>query len=211
VSGSSKARGRGFTLIELLVAIFITAIMFALGYGALNQALNSRGSVREHQQRLLELTTTMRVLEQDLVQLAPRPIRAPVGYTWLPALAGSPGSQPLAAFTRGGWNNPTGLQRPGLQRVAYYLENGTLRREYWNVLDPTQTSAPVKRDLLTHVKSFTLRYMDPSHTWQTQWPPLTVQGGQAAEVSLRQRPIAVEITLETEEWGKILRLLEIPG
>ena len=31
-------RNRGFTLLELLVAMFIAAIMFAIGYGAINQA-----------------------------------------------------------------------------------------------------------------------------------------------------------------------------
>jgi general secretion pathway protein J len=207
----SRNKAQGFTLLELLVAMFIAAIMFAMGYGALNQALNSRDSVKEHQARLTELQTAMRVMEQDLVQLEPRPIRAPVGYSWLPALQGSPVSQPVAQFTRGGWNNPAGLQRPGLQRVAYLLEDGTLKREYWNVLDPPQASPTVKRDLLTHVKSITLRYMDSSHQWQTQWPATTVAGGFAAEVSLRSRPIAIELTLDTEDWGTIVRVLEIPG
>src|SRR6185437_15447994 len=32
-------RSRGFTLIELLVALFIAAVMFAMGYGAIHQAL----------------------------------------------------------------------------------------------------------------------------------------------------------------------------
>jgi general secretion pathway protein J len=209
--GGKAARARGFTLIELLVAIFIAALMFAMGYGALNQTLNSRTSVRAHQQRLGELTNAVRLLEQDLVQLAPRPIRTPVGYSWQPALIASPTTQPLLSLTRGGWNNPTGLQRPGLQRVAYILENGTLTREYWNVLDPTQASLPFKREILTHVKSVTLRYMDASHTWQPQWPPTMAGSGPAAEMTLRLRPIAVEVTLETEDWGKVRRILEIPG
>ena len=32
----------GFTLIELMVAIFITAIVLSMGYGAVNQALRDR-------------------------------------------------------------------------------------------------------------------------------------------------------------------------
>ena len=60
-----------------------------------------------------------------------------------------PGTQPIVALTRGGWSNPAGLQRPGLQRVAYFLENSTLRREHWNVLDPTLASTTVERDLLS--------------------------------------------------------------
>jgi general secretion pathway protein J len=127
------------------------------------------------------------------------------------ALAGSPpGAQPIVALTRAGWANPAGLQRPGLQRVAYFLENGTLRREYWNVLDPTLASTTIKHDLLRHVKTFTLRYLDVSHNWQPQWPPATgCVACTQQEQALRQRPLAVEITLETEEWGKIVRILEI--
>src|SRR5579864_7481771 len=153
---------RGFTLIELLVAMAIAAIMFALGYGAIKQALNSRDSLKEQQAHLLKLQTAVRVLEQDFVQLAPRPVRQAVGdEPAQPALQGAPpGTQPLVALTRAGWANPAGLQRPGLQRVAYFLENGTLRREYWEVLDPTLASTTTRRDLLRHVKAVTLRYMD---------------------------------------------------
>jgi len=239
-------RQRGFTLIELLVALFIAALMFALGYGAISQAVSHHDSLKAKQARLLELQTAVRVLEQDFVQLAPRPVRQAIGdEPSQPALQGSaPGTQPqaagstalaqpsatnagfptpssaqggstgplpLVALTRGGWANPTGLQRPALQRVAYYLENGTLRRESWFVLDPTLSSTTTRRDLLTHVKSVTLQYMDLSRNWQPQWPPLTVSGAQALESSLRIRPIAVQVTLETDDFGKIVRIFEVAG
>jgi general secretion pathway protein J len=220
-------RSRGFTLIELLVAMFIAAIMFAMGYGAIRQALNSHESLKEQQAHLLELQNAVRILEQDFVQLAPRPVRQPVGNEPAqPALAGglsgtqsslssttTSGALPLVAFTRNGWANPAGLQRTGLQRVAYYLENGTLRREHWNVLDPTLASSTTRRDLLTHVKAVTFRYLDVNHQWQDQWPPATnaVLIGQNQELSLRQRPLAVEITLDTEDWGKVVRIVEIAG
>jgi general secretion pathway protein J len=208
---TATRRTRGFTLLELLVALFIAAVMFAMGYGAINQALRSHSALQDQQARLLELQTAMRVMEQDFVQLAPRPIRAPTGYTYMPALQASAASQPLAQFTRSGWNNPTGQQRPGLQRVAYFFENGTLRREFWPVLDPTQSSTTIKRDLMTHLKAITFRYMDESRQWQDQWPAATVAGNIAQQFTLRGRPIAVEITLDTEDWGKIVRVLEIPG
>ena len=135
----------------------------------------------------------------------------------------SNGVQPIVQLTRGGWTNPTGLQRTGLQRVAYYFQDGTLRREYFTVLDPTQTSTPVRRDLMTHLKSVSIRYLDVQTTqvqvqgqaqnlsqsgaWSPIWPP--VNG--ANQNNLRYRPIAVEITLETEDWGKIVRIVEIAG
>jgi general secretion pathway protein J len=242
-----RTRVRGFTLIELMVALFIAALMFAMGYGAIGQGFRNHDTLKEQQAHLVELQTAMRVMEQDFVQLTPRPVRQPVGDDPAqPALQasgqgtsgitstlgtssstlgssssapGSPGSAgtsgtaqtPIVALTRSGWANPAGLQRPGLQRVAYYVDNGTLKREYWNVLDPTLASTTATRDLLTHVKSLSFRFLDVNRTWQTQWPPQTVAGPIAAETSLRLRPIAVEITLDTEDWGKIVRVLEIPG
>jgi general secretion pathway protein J len=206
-------RQRGFTLLELLVAMFIAAVMFAIGYGAINQAVNNNGALTDQQARLKEVQTAMRMLEQDIVELAPRPIRQPLGSNWLPALVGQadPNTQPILQLTRGGWSNPNGTQRPGLQRVAYFLEKDTLRREYYTVLDPTLESKTQKRDLLTHVKTVTFRFMDVNHTWQTQWPPQTVAGGAAALSSLRIRPLAIEVTLDTDDWGKLVRIIEVAG
>jgi general secretion pathway protein J len=210
-----SARDRGFTLIELMVAVFIAVVMIAIGYGTLRQAFTSHDALKAQQAHLLELQTAVRVLEQDFVQLAPRPVRQAVGdEPAQPALLGSaPGTQPMVQLTRDGWANPAGLQRTGLQRVAYLVEDGTLKREYWNVLDPTLASTTTKRDLLTHVKSVTFRYMDVNHVWQAQWPPATSTTlvGTMLELTLRQRPIAVEITLDTEDWGKIVRIVEIAG
>lgn len=208
-----RPSNRGFTLLELLVAMFIAAVMFAIGYGAINQSMNNHSALQEQQARLLEVQTAVRVLEQDVVQLAPRPIRQPVGDGYLPALIGQddPNSQPVLQLTRGGWNNLGGVQRPGLQRVAYFLEKNTLRREYWTVLDPTLQNTTVKRDLLTHVKAVTFRFMDVSRQWQTRWPPTSVAGAAGAESALRIRPIAIEITLETEDWGKLVRTIEVAG
>ena len=208
-----STRQRGFTLLELLVAMFIAAMMFAIGYGAINQAMKNQDALKEQQARMKEVLTAMRTIEQDFVQLEPRPIRQPIGDGYLPALIGQsdPTAQPTVVLSRGGWNNPTGVQRPGLQRVAYFFEKNVLRREYYTVMDPVQQSTTVKRDLLTKVKSVTFRYMDVSRTWQTQWPPTSVAGATAQLSTLRIRPIAVEVTLETEDWGKLVRIIEVAG
>jgi general secretion pathway protein J len=259
---------RGFTLIELMVAVFITAIVLSMGYGAINQALNNHEALDARQERLLAVQTTMRLLTQDFTQLAPRPVRQPLGDGWLPALLagtstgtsmglssvssstspaglglgttptpGAPTSSTnsstasstlgtststatgagtftssttavaIVTLTRAGWANPAGIQRPALQRVTYILENGTLRRENWPVLDAVMTTTTVRRELLDKVKSVTVRYMDVSFNWRDQWPPQALAGDPTA--NLRLRPIAVEVTLELEDWGKIVRVIEI--
>jgi general secretion pathway protein J len=235
----------GFTLIELLVALFIAAVMFAMGYGAINQALLSRGSIREHQQSLLQLETAMRVMEQDFVQLAPRPVRTPDGTGYLPCLQGNPASDtsettgdsdtrgnsdasdnsdtsndsdtsdtagPMVILTRGGWSNPTGLQRTELERVAYVFDNGTLVREHWNVLDATLSSAPIKRNLLKHLRGVRFRYFVPqTRSWVDTWPTAEVGAESVQDSAYRMRPEAVEVTLDTRQWGKLVRIFEIPN
>ncbi|HEX4025143.1 MAG TPA: type II secretion system minor pseudopilin GspJ [Steroidobacteraceae bacterium] len=222
----TSPRPRGFTLIELLVALFITAIMFAIGYGELNEALKSRQEVEQQSARMLAIQHAVRTIEQDFELLQPRPVRNLVGDGYLPALiAGSaaggalisgggssgPGTPvPLVIFTRGGWTNPIGLQRSELQRVAYAVQNGTLVRQYWPVLDATLEDTVVSRVLLDHVKGFSLRFMDAGHQWQTQWPATALVPGQQ-NVLLRSRPIAVEVTLDLDDWGVLVRDIEVAG
>jgi len=203
------AASRGFTLIELMVAVFITAILLSMGYGAVNQALSDREALNARQERLLAVQTAMRLLTQDFTQLTPRPVRQSIGDGWLPAIIGAPGTNSIVTLTRAGWANPAGIQRPALQRVTYILENGALRREHWPVLDATLTTTTVRRELLDKVKSMTLRYMDNSFQWRDQWPQQALAGD--ATSNLRLRPIAVEVTLELEDWGKLVRLIEVAG
>jgi general secretion pathway protein J len=241
-------RAQGFTLIELLVALFITAIMFAIGYRALEQAFRSRQEVDEQSARLIALQQALRVIEQDFELLQPRPIRQLTGDGYLPAVMSSAnagtmlgnssstldgstpsnsgsssnsvtlgmistlngGTLPLVSFTRGGWTNPAGLPRSELQRVSYSLENGTLMRSYTPELDSTLAVVPIKRKLVDHVKNFSLRFMDAGHQWQTQWPVPTLGVGQQ-DLMLRIRPVAVEVTIEFEGVGIIMRHIEIAG
>ncbi len=265
-------RHGGFTLIELLVALFITAIIFAMGYGAINQALKDRESLEARQARLTAVQNAVRVMVQDFTQLAPRPVRDALGQTSLPCLMGSPNGISLASesmesttlggsgglgtsgglgssfgsssasssssaasssdagessggassdtegqalnlvvFTRAGWANPAGIQRPALARVSYRLENGVLRRVVWPELDIAQATTPTVRDLLDHVKAIHFSYMTDAREWTDQWPPLTnVSAPLAGNPVLRMRPLAVKITLELDDWGTIERIIEVP-
>ena len=74
-----RRRSGGFTLIELAVAILIVAIIAAIGYGTIDQAIKSRGLIKDQQEQLLALQNAVRILEQDFVQAAPRPVRQAVG------------------------------------------------------------------------------------------------------------------------------------
>src|ERR1019366_2645391 len=86
----SMGRTAGFTLVELLVALFITAIMFTIGYRALNQAFSSRKEVDEQSARLIAVQQALRTIEQDFELLQPRPVRNLIGDGYLPAFMSSP-------------------------------------------------------------------------------------------------------------------------
>lgn len=267
----ASASDGGFTLIELLVAIFIAAIIFALGYGGVSQGLRERDALENNEQRLTAVQTTMRLFVQDFSQLAQRPIRDPLGTTILATLqsnsqasasdfaslssgsstrgasslgntsntsntstagsaASSLGSNVTAStlvangstsapadqtpafvtFTRMGWANPAGIQRPALERVQYVISHGTLLRENFRVLDPTLDDQPVVRKLLDRVKSVKLRYLDQARVWHDDWPvPNSISGSPGT--TLRQRPVAIEVTLDLEDYGTLTRVIEVPG
>jgi general secretion pathway protein J len=239
-------RLRGFTLIELLVALLILGIMSALGYGTYRSARLSAERTEESLQRSREIEFGMRVLVMDFAQMAPRPVRDPLGESRVASLHGSPGngtsagtanstlsssssssgmhfdsgpgfnpgfassstvSLPLAELTRGGWSNTAGQQRSTLQRVSYALVNGVLKRSYTTALDTVQGTQPVIQDLFSGVKTIQFRYLDSNQTWQNQWPPASL----GLPDNLWTRPVAVEVTVEFKDWGRVRRLIEVAG
>jgi general secretion pathway protein J len=114
---------------------------------------------------------------------------------------------PLAELTRAGWSNTAGQQRSTLQRVSYALVGDVLKRSYTTALDTVQGTKPVIQDLFGQVKTVQLRYLDTNQTWQNQWPPATMPQPEA----LWSRPVAVEITVEFKDWGRVRRLIEVAG
>lgn len=203
-------RSRGFTLVEVMVAVAISAILSVMAFTAMDQALKNRTRVRASTERLAALQLTVRNLVQDFSQLAPRPVRQQIGDGYLPALQAVQGDFTEIMLTREGWMNPAALQRSNLQRVHYVVRDGALYREYWTVLDAQQDPLPVSRQLLDRVRSFRIRFMNDGRAWQDEWPPQTLQGTRGNR-ELRWRPLAVEVTLELEDYGKITRLIEVAG
>ena len=198
-------RVRAFTLIEVLVALAVFAILAALAYGALNQTLASAELLSDRMDRLQALQRTMRLLSDDLQQLAPRPIRDELGGSYGPALDTGFQSGFAIEMTRGGWNNPIVLPRPTLQRAAYRIEDDELVRYHWNVLDRTLSNDPIGVVLLDGVEGILFRFLQDNGEWTEQWPPSNRSG----PLGVRLRPRAVEILLQLTDEGEIRRLVEV--
>jgi general secretion pathway protein J len=199
---------RGFTLIEVLVAIMIAAILSVMAFTAMRQGLEHRDVIKSRAARLAAVQATMRSFVQDFSQIQPRPVREPIGEGYKAAVMGVTGTTPEVEFTRGGWSNPVGSQRSTLERVHYFLRDGVLYREHWNVLDAQLQPEPVGRTMLDGVQEFQVSFMDDSRNWQDSWPPQTTATSNN-ERQWRSRPIAIRVTLVLKDWGTLIRVIEV--
>ena len=201
----SLRRAQGFTLIEVLVSLAVFGVLTIMAYATLTQTLANADLLGTRMDRLQALQRTIRLLDSDLAQAAPRAVRDPLGESYDPALQTRLGAEFSLELTRGGWSNPAGLPRGTLQRSAYRIEDGELVRYHWNVLDRTVSNEPIATVLLDDVDSLVFRYLRANGEWTEQWPPLDTPGPQG----FRLRPRAVEIVLTLADEGEIRRVLEV--
>lgn len=195
-------RQTGFTLLELLVALGIFGIMSVLAYGGLSSVLRTREQVDAAMERLTALQRTVYRIQADIESTQFRAIRDEFGDL-RPALLWDNTQQGLE-LTRGGWRNPLNLPRSSMERVAYFLEEDTLIRRSWRVLDRAQDAIYLDTELLTDVEDLKLRFLQEEDQWVDEWPPANV---------INQNPPlpkAVEITIDTRDWEGIKLLLRVP-
>ena len=200
-----RAPGAGFTLLELTVALAIFAVLSAMAYGGLRQVLDARQQTERVAERLAGLQGAFRQLKLDLEQAAPRPVRSEYGDPQ-PALVASGDGEFAVELTTASWRNPAGLPRSTLRRVAYRLHKGVLSRFTWGVLDRAPDTRPEREELLPGVMQIGLRFLDADLKWHSEWPPLATRDG-----GLQALPLAVEVTLDLEDWGPVLQLFRLPS
>jgi general secretion pathway protein J len=204
-------RAGGFTLLELLVAVAIFSVVGVMALSGYTQLQKQAEYADQRLERTREVQRAVQTITQDLAQIDPRPIREPLGESQMPAVLAEDVVEYNLQFTRAGWSNTAGLPRATLQRVGYRLDQEGLWRDHWPVLDRTLTVEPVRRKLLAGVRSVTFRFMDSSRTWVDRWPAASGGTIGPAGPDMRQRPSAIEVTLELEDWGTIRRVVEVPG
>lgn len=196
----------GFTLIELLAAMAIFSLLAVAMYGGVQWVVMEREIVMERQKELHDLQRSVSYLNDDFGQLQARDIRDELGRDAAPALWTEPGRDFIVELSHDGWRNPAGAPRGTLQRVQYRLEENTLVREYWPVMDRVLGMEGRIQELLDGVEDFEIEYMDVSGEWQQSWPPLN-----SVEPDPGILPRAIRYRLETLSFGEIVRLVEIPG
>lgn len=201
----NSMRCRGFTLIEVMVAFAIFGVLSLLAYQSLAMSITNAEILEDRMNRLQAIQQTMRLLGRDIVQAAPRPVRDPLNDGLRPAFLVAAGGDFALEITHAGWPNPAGVQRSTLQRSAYRIDDGTLVRLYWNVLDPTLANEPLVTELLDDVESIVFRFYVGNGEWAEQWPPRGAGGAAAAFT----RPRMVEVTLTLTDEGELTRFYEV--
>jgi general secretion pathway protein J len=195
--GRAFARIGGFTLIEILVAVLIFALLSAAAYGGVEALLRSRLALAERARALAQLQTCIGRLQRDLRQALPRPTLNGFGEP-VPALLGQ---RATIELTRAGLANPLGAARSRSEHLLWQLKDQQLLRQQYSVLDRAANSAPVSLPMLDQVSRIEFRYLD-GNDWRAQWPrPNTT--------SIHQLPRAVEVTITSERFGSIRRLVDL--
>lgn len=222
IHAAAVKKQRGFTLIEVLIAMAITAIVAIISYSGLDSAMKLADSAEAETDRIQKMNRVFDIIGKDFRQIISRPVRSPSGEETEGALVLNESAEPVLKFSRIGWTNPqpSRFQRSQLQRVSYHFDGDKLIRYSWQMMDRYEDSTAQEIVLLHEVKSFQVRVMSEDATinqsgqaiagdegkWIDVWP---INNPLSPDATLTSLPIAVEITLEIEGWGKIRRIFEL--
>ena len=155
-----QQRLQGFTLLEMVIAMAIFAVIMIIVMGGINMVLRSQEQVSVRAKRLGELQMAIAVLVRDLTQIVERPVRDSSGEL-TSIVTVNPNSPIRLEFTSGGNVNPNNqYQRSTLQRIGYGLENGTLIRFSWPVLDRVSSTTMARRHVLGDVVGLDVEYLN---------------------------------------------------
>lgn len=185
---------QGFTLIELLVALGVSAVIAVLAYQSIDSMVDVKTTVEQHSKQNENLQRAVWWMEQDFIQIAPRPIQDELGS---PQAAFKYREDIGVEFTRVA-QFPTPNASGGLLRVAYQLQNGTLYRLTWPVLDRAPDTLPKKIALLTDIERFDIELLNSGNEWVKDWP--------SANLTLTALPRVTRVTIKHKTLGTITRL-----
>jgi general secretion pathway protein J len=200
-------RAQGFTLLELLIAITIFAVIATFVYAGLDIVLDTKRQTDTYLERLTKLQLGLNLMQRDIEQAVNRPVRDEYGDT-LPALRSGGLSTLLLELTREGFANPMKLKRSTLQRVGYQLEDETLYRITWPMLDRAQNSEPHRQRLFDGVKGIEITFYDQEMKKKDEWPAQSTGDPNQTVAAL---PKAIEVVFELDKWGSIRRLFQAAG
>lgn len=177
----------------------VSAVVALLSYQSIASMVKVEQSVSEHQLAMQKLQRAIWWMEQDVIQMAPRAIND-----------GMNGRVPALKYSQDGVfelsrlaNFMTPNSQNGLLRVGYSVEDGSLYRLVWPVMDRVADTQPNRLRILRDVERVEWRFMDQANQWQVMWPPIADTENTNHFALL---PKLVEMQLTLKNGSKIRRL-----
>lgn len=180
---------RGFTLIEILIAIAIFALIGLASHQVLFSVLTSDEVSQQAAQRIKQAQRSYQLIQTDIMQMAPRPIRIdgnePSSYLLLAGDGVIDSDDQGIAFTRLGWRNPAQMfPRGTVQAVGYRLVENRLERLHYLYPDQQSGTEPQITVLLPDVQQLKFEYFS-KNKWQTKWDNPGIPQGIAFIITLK--------------------------
>lgn len=207
----------GLSLLELVVAMALFALVAVMGLQLMTGTLRMRDRLEVTATESAEFSRALALLRADLTNAVPLLFDPPGDAPPLSALIATPDGFHLSIA--GQFDLPP-IKGLGIHRVQWHrTSDGTLFRSLWPVLSPAAPGAQSPESpVLTGVTAVSLRSFWPVQGWVngTNAPQVTVSGPAqdsdrgplAASAYTDQLPIAVEVTLQTRDYGA-LTLVEV--
>ena len=213
-----RANTAGFTLVEVLIALAITAFVSAIAYTSFSTVLTGVEASQAAAERVYAVNRAWMMISRDLEQFVARPVRDEFGELE-PALQGGMAARFPLTFTRSGWHNPVGQARSELQRVNYRVEEGTLWRDSYPVLDRSGETEVQQVALLEQVEEMRVLFLAGTENARTvgetteletrDWPENWIFDTSNPGAQLNP-PVAIELQLQLTDWGEMRRIYALP-
>jgi general secretion pathway protein J len=179
----------------MLVALFVFGLISVAGVALLRTSADAQLLLREKLGERATLSRLSNLIEADLAQAVPRPVRGAAGET---RSAFETGDGSLFAFSRIGMAGGGDTAQPSLARIGYRLEAGNLMRGAAANADGAPDT--IEAVLVEGVKDARIRLRQPDGSWRDDWTAARAE----------QMPRALELSLTAAD-GRNYRMLFLVG
>ena len=206
---------KAFTLLEILIAMAIAAVIGVGAFTLLDRATIAKANIESNGSRYNSIERAWLFISDDIQQLAPRKFRDEFGDKKENLSSDDGVGSARLNLTRMGRRNPAGLKRSNLERLSYFVDEKILRRISFSFPDGMIAEHGLNRPLLENVESIKFDFYN-GESWNDYWPVNdgsslleninSDEDSDSSSAGVRLLPVAVRVTLDLTDIGKVNRL-----